>query len=415
VEDHGLFGSISPVQPSAVAANLYLETDLVSDLPGLAAHTDTNLVNPWGIAISGSSPFWIADNHSGYSTVYTTDGTPQPLIVGVQGPDGTNSLGAPTGVIFNSTTNFQLTTGAVAKFIFATEDGTLAAWAAGASATVVANRSTNDSIYKGLALGHWNGTDYLYAADFHNGAVDVFDAQFHLVSVPGGFIDAGIPAGFAPFNVQNFGGLLYVTYAKQDEEGEDDVSGPGNGYINIFTTGGQFVKRFASNGVLNSPWGLTVAPQGFGAWSGALLVGNFGDGRINAFNPVSGASLGVLDDPFSQPIKVPGLWALQFGNGSKGGDTNKLYFTAGIPGDGGLEDHGLFGSLALAGPAIKLLPPQLDGAQLNLTWQGGFPPYQVQSKTELLDGSWSYFTSTTNSAVSVTPDGEHAFFRVVTE
>ena len=338
---------------SVLAQNAFIVSNLVSDLPGLAAQTDTNLVNPWGIATSASSPFWLSDNHSGLSSLYVNDGTPQALLVSVPGPGG-SGVGAPTGIIFNSTTSFQMASGgpsAPAKFIFATEDGTIAAWSAGASAKIVVDQSASGAVYKGLATGSWGGQNYLYAANFHAGTVDVFDGAFHPVAWPGTFSDPAIPAGFAPFNVQNFGGILYVTYAKQDADAHDDVSGPGNGFIDIYTQGGGFVKRFASNGVLNSPWGLAIAPSAFGEFGGALLVGNFGDGNIHAFDVVSGAVRGALATSTGDPVQVSGLWGLIAGNGGRGGDTNKIYFAAGIPGDGAVEDHGLFGSIEAATPA----------------------------------------------------------------
>ena len=343
--------------------------------------------------------------------------TPQSLLVAVPGPGGAG-VGAPTGIIFNSSTNFTVLVGtnhAVARFIFATEDGTIAGWASGAVAVIAADRSADGSVYKGLAVGSWGGKGYLYTADFHNGTVDVYDSQFHLLNWLGAFTDATIPVGFAPFNIQNLGGLLYVTYAKQDADAHDDVSGPGNGFINVYTQGGDFIKRFATQGVLNSPWGLAVAPKSFGALGGSLLVGNFGDGRINAFDPMTGASLAFVSDTFGEAIEIHGLWGLDFGNGSKGGDTNTLYFAAGIPGDGSVEDHGLFGGISAAGPAIRLLPPVLGGGGLTLSWQGGTPPYRVQSKSDLTSANWTDLVRTTNGFLTVAPVTDQAFYRVTTD
>jgi uncharacterized protein (TIGR03118 family) len=264
---------------NANAQSAYAQHNLVSDLAGLADLTDTNLVNPWGIAFSPTGPFWISDNHSGLSTIYDSAGTPQALIVSIPTAAGGSPPAAPTGIVFNNTTNFFVTTNK-AVFIFATEDGTIAAWSSGTNAVLEADNSATQTIYKGLALGQSGGASYLYATDFHNGKIDVFDANFKLVTLAGSFLDPGIPVGFAPFGIESFGTNLFVTYAKQDADKEDDVSAPGNGFVNVFDTSGNFVKRFASNGALNSPWGMTMAPANFGQLGGELLVGNFGDGRI---------------------------------------------------------------------------------------------------------------------------------------
>lgn len=321
------------------------ETLLVSDLPDTAPVTDEHLVNAWGIAASGTGPFWIADNGPSLSTLYDGNGTPfpaaSPLVVNVPPEDS-----APTGLVFNGTTDFVLSEGGKsgpALFIFDTESGTLAGWNQTGTATeavTVVDRS-GEALYKGLAVGSTAGGNFLYATDFENGAVDVFDKNFTQVSLPGSFHDADIPAGFAPFGIQNIGGKLYVTYAKQDENHEDDVPGAGNGYVDVFDTNGQLVKRFASQGTLNSPWGLVVAPSSFGTFAGAVLVGNFGDGRINAFNASSGAFLGQLPDAHGGTLTIPGLWGLIVGNGASGGSTDTIYFTAG-PFE---EQHGLFGSV----------------------------------------------------------------------
>src|SRR5205085_2920948 len=289
------------------------------------------LVNPWGIATTPTSPFWVSDNHAGVSTLYDSAGVKQALVVTIPTPAGGTPPSAPTGVIFNNTTDFQVG-GAAAKFIFVGEDGVVSAWASGSDAVLMADNSASEAIYKGLAQGTSGGANYLYAADFHNGKIDVFDGTFKPATLAGSFSDPNIPAGFAPFNVANIGGQLYVTYAKQDEDKEDDVAGPGNGYVDIFDTAGNLVRRFASQGALNSPWAVTVAPSGFGPFGGALLIGNFGDGRINAYDPNTGAWLGALKDGKGNAISIEGLWALKFGNGGNGGDPFALYFTAGISG-----------------------------------------------------------------------------------
>jgi len=345
----------------ACLAQVYQQTNLVSDLPGMAAHTDSNLVNPWGIASSTSSFFWVADNHSGVSTLYDGNGTPQSLVVTVPpAPGGTE--GSPTGIVFNGTSDFELSPGSPALFIFATEDGTISGWAASAGTTAVikVDNSASEAVYKGLAIGNNGTANFLYATNFHGNAVDVFDHNYAPVMLAAGsFSDPTIPMGYAPFNIQTIAGstptgILYVTYALQDADKHDDVPGPGHGYINKFDLNGNLLGRFASQGTLNSPWGMALAPTGFGEFGGALLVGNFGDGRINAFDPVTGDFLGQLKDGSGNPITIKGLWGLRFGNGGSGGDPNTLYFAAGIPGTGQVEDHGLFGSISVV-PAERQL------------------------------------------------------------
>ncbi len=320
---------------SAVA---FVEHNLVSDLPGEAAVQDANLVNPWGLAFNASGPFWVANNGSATSTVYGATGHPfpagSPLVVSVPG--------APTGVRFNDTGAFSVG-GKAAAFLFASEDGTVSGWAGGSQAQVVIDQSASQAVYKGLALGVDGGIATLYAANFHSGAVDKFGPDF---SARGSFTDPTLPAGYAPFDVQNIGGKLYVTFALQDSAKHDDVAGAGHGFIDEFNPDGSFVRRFASQGALNSPWGMAVVPSGAGPLAGDLLVGNFGDGRINAFNLGTGMLIGPLSDAHNQPIEIPGLWSVAFGNGGLAGAVDTLFFTAGIPGpNGAVEDHGLFGSL----------------------------------------------------------------------
>ncbi len=331
---------------------VYFQENLVSDLPGVADRTDPNLVNPWGIAHGPTTPFWIADNHNGVSSIYDGNGVQARAPVAIPGPAGSKLPGAPTGIVFNSTTDFIVGPNQPAKYIFATEDGTIAAWNSGTSAVLKVDLSALGTVYKGLALGSSGGKNYLYAANFNAGRVEVFDANFAAVALAGSFTDPNLPAQFAPFNIQDIGGKLYVTYAKPDAAKHDDVSGPGNGFVNVFDTSGQFVKRLVSQGALNSPWGVVLAPAGFGGFGGALLVGNFGDGLINAFNPTTGAWLGALRDGANKPLSIDGLWGLAFGNGAKAGDTHTLFFTAGIAGGGNVEDHGLFGRITPIPPSV---------------------------------------------------------------
>jgi uncharacterized protein (TIGR03118 family) len=334
-------------------ADGYVETDLVSDIPGRAAHLDPNLVNPWGIAFSATSPFWVSDNRTGLSTLYDGSGAPNSLVVTVPPPGGGTPPAAPTGVVFNGGIGFELSPGLPARFIFATEDGTLSGWNPGVAATTAILRvdnSASGAVYKGLAIGRSGAGDFIYAANFHAGTIDVFDSQFSPVSPPGGFTDPNLPSGFAPFNVQNFGGNLYVTYALHNSGGDDDLAGAGHGFVDVFDLNGNLLRRLMSQGVLNSPWGLAIAPAGFGGFANDLLVGNFGDGRINAFDVSTGDLVGTLADPAGNAVQIPGLWGLTFGNGGSGGNQEDLYFTAAIPGTGALEDHGLFGQLVYQVP-----------------------------------------------------------------
>lgn len=342
----GLFiGHLSEAQAA------YVQTNLVSDLPGLAVHTDSNLVNLWGIASSATSPFWIADNHTGVSTLYNSSGTPQGLVVTVPPPPG-GATSAPTGVVFNGSSDFLVSgPGTPARFIFATEDGTISGWNSGTNAVLKVDNSAGGAVYKGLAIGNNGTSNLLYAANFNSSAINVFDPVYSPTTLAGSFTDPGLPAGFAPFNIQNISGTLYVTYAKRDATGHDDVAGPGNGFIDRFDPNGNLIGRLVSNGALNSPWGLALAPAGFGTFANDLLVGNFGDGRINAFDPVTGAFHGQLTDSSANPITIEGLWGLRFGNGGNGGDPNTLYFTAGISGPDSIEDHGLFGSIGVPEPS----------------------------------------------------------------
>ncbi len=337
----------TPATPSPT--NSYLVHNLVSDLPDTADFMDPNLVNPWGLATTATSPFWIGNNGTGTSTLYGTTGTPVALVVTIpttSGPTG----GAVSGTIANTTTAFNVAPGKAASFIFCTEDGTVSGWNSSVNASVaiitVDNTKAN-SVFKGCVIGGTAAAPILYVTDFHNGVVDMFDGSFTPIAAPKAFLDPSIPAGYAPFNIANFGGKIYVAYAKQDSVKHDDAPGAGNGYVDIFDGTGNLVTQLISRGALNSPWGLQIAPASFGQFGGALLVANFGDGTINAFDPAKGTPLGTLNDSTGHTLTIPGLWGLLFGNGGKGGDTSTLYFTAGIPGPYGdpNETHGLFGSI----------------------------------------------------------------------
>ena len=407
-ETDGLFGSLAPLYPAITAGAHFLQHNLVSDLAGYADHTDTNLVNPWGISFSATSPFWLSDNHSGLSTLYNSSGTPQALVVTVPPPAGGTPPASPSGTVWNNTTGFFVTGSTLSRFLFSTEDGTISAWASGATAVLKVDNSASGAVYKGLAIGSNGVSSFIYATDFHNGRVDAFDSNYNPALI-GTFVDPTTPAGFAPFNVQNIDGQLYVAYAKQDADQHDDVAGPGNGYVSVFDTSGNWLRRFASQGALNSPWGLAQAPAGFGPFGGALLIGNFGDGRINAFNPTTGIWLGTVNDTNGKPFAVKGLWAIAFGNGGSGGDTHTLYFTAGLNG----EADGLFGSLAPVYPTIMNVANKLSGT--TLSWVGGPGPFQLQMKTNLTDTNWVSVLTTTNHSVTNAFTQPSSFFRLLNQ
>jgi uncharacterized protein (TIGR03118 family) len=332
------------------ANNAYQQRNLVSDGFVTADHnTDTDLVNPWGIAFNPNGFVWIANNHSGVSTLYDGNGVKQSLVVTV--PPASNgplaAPGAPTGIVFSSGSDFVVTNGTVSgpsRFIFATEDGTLSGWAPNVDATHairMVDNSRTGAIYKGLTLAANGKGHYLYATDFHNGKVDVFDASFKPATPSGAFNDPKLPNGYAPFGIQNLNGNLYVTYAKQGPGAVDDVAGPGFGFVNVFNADGQLIHRVASRGNLNAPWGLALAPADFGRFSNTLLVGNFGDGRINAYDLATGELRGQLRTPDGHLLTIEGLWGIAFGNGLLSQPINTLFFTAG-PGD---EEHGVYGRI----------------------------------------------------------------------
>ncbi|HVM61697.1 MAG TPA: TIGR03118 family protein [Verrucomicrobiae bacterium] len=334
----------------------YRRVNLVSDLNGVARFTDPNLVNPWGIAIVPSSGrVWVADNGTGLSTIYSPSGTVQSLVVTVAPPAGSTNTAAPDGLVLDGLGRFHISEGtnsAAALFIFSTEDGTVSGWSPSVDPTntiLMVDQSASNAVFKGLALAtDSSSNEFLFVTDFHNGIVEKIDTNFNVVA---SFTDTSLPAGYAPFGIQNVNGDLYVTFAVQDDEKHDDVAGPGNGFVGVFDVNGNLLRQFAAHGALNSPWGIALAPDGFGEFSGAVLVGNFGDGTINAF-ATNGTFLGQLTDAWGNVIAIDSLWGLAFntpptitvGYGHhtvqvEDIDKLKLYFTAGIGGEG----HGLFG------------------------------------------------------------------------
>jgi uncharacterized protein (TIGR03118 family) len=323
---------------NASGTNTYAVHLLQSNIPGLAAATDPDLVNGWGISHSATSPWWVSDEGTDKSTLYNGNtGAKQGLIVGVDG--------GPTGQVFNGSSDFKVDAGTgllPSRFLFATEEGEIYGWNTVGTESIEAVE-TEDAIYLGLAIGSSGGANYLYAANFRAGTVDVFDKDFAPATLAGDFTDPTLPAGYAPFGIQNIDGEIFVAFAKQNEDGDEEVAGEGFGYVDAFGTDGTFHSRVASAGELNAPWGLTKAPAGFGKFSGDILVGNFGDGRIHAFAVGENGweERGVLKGTDHRPISIDGLWGIGFGNGAAAGPANTLFFAAG-PND---EEDGLFGSI----------------------------------------------------------------------
>ena len=351
----------SSIAGMARAATEFEQTNLVSDGSVPAFLTNSNLINPWGISEGSGTPFWISDNGRGVTTLYQVPGplnTPvakfpplSPLVVTIP-PSVPLTTSAPTGQVFNGTSGeFKVSNGNPALFIFNSEDGAITAWnlGLGTTAEIKVNEGAA-AVYKGLAID--NTDDILYATNFRAGTIEAYNSDFKSAMLPGSFTDPNLPAGYAPFNAKDINGQLYVTYAVQDPAKHDDEARPGNGLVDIFDLNGDFVKRLVSHGVLNSPWGLQIAPAGFGTFAGDLLVGNFGDGTINAFDPTTGAFMGTLDGKDGKPLFIQDLWALTVGNGSSlGGSPFNVYFTAGLVDEGG----GLFGSLAVPEPSTWVM------------------------------------------------------------
>lgn len=336
---------------SSAFADHYLQTNLVSDVPGLAAVTHMPLVNPWGLSRSATSPWWVADNGAGVSTLYTGAGTPLGLVVTVPVVMGGTPPSTPTGMVFNGTSDFQVGPGQPARFLFVTEDGTISGWNPAANPTnaILKVDWSGSAVFKGATLGQMGGANVLYVANFRGGTVNVFDANFSPISLPvGAFWDRHLPKEYAPFNVQNINGMIFVAFAKQDDLKHDEIAGPGRGFVDAFDASGVLLMRLQSGHWMNAPWGIARAPADFGKLSDRLLVGNFGSGKIAAFDASTGHFRGMLREAHHLPLKIDGLWALSFGNGASAGPANTLFFTAGIDD----EAHGLFGTItAVVDPA----------------------------------------------------------------
>ena len=373
------FGSSAVIAVAIIAAtavradaqqNAYVVNPLVSDQTGKAPIVDPNLKNAWGVAFTpAASPFWIADNANGLATLYDGDGTIVPLVVTIPcPPKGQGSscpqFSSPNGLVWNPTTSITTgflvpLTGKVASFIFDSEDGTISAWTGGLTPADNAVLAVDNSVtpnaklgavYKGLAVGVNDNGVFLFATNFRTGTVDVFAPApagsttgfYAPATTDGGFQDPNIPSGYAPFGIQNINGDLFVTYAKQDAARHDDVAGPGNGFVDVFDTNGHLLRRFASQGALNAPWGVARASFAFGLFSGQILVGNFGDGRINVFDS-NGNFLAQLGKPNGKALRIDGLWTLTLGGGAKS-SSDTLYFTAGP----NAQTNGLFGTITPA-------------------------------------------------------------------
>ena len=321
------------------SAQRVIVTNLTSDIANASSVHDANLVNPWGLSISPTGAWWVADNGSGLSTLYDGNGNVQSLVVTIPGVNG--NPGTPSGTVYNGTTDFEIHNFQT-PFLFCSEDGTISGWYIGTQAFIAVNNSGSGAVYKGMALASAGGANYLYVANFHAGTVEVYDRSYSPHSFgPNAFVDSMLPAGYAPFNVQLVGSNLVVTYAKQDAAKHDDVPGLGNGYVDIYDTSGNLLTRLQHNLYLNAPWGVVQAPASFSGFGNDLLIGNFGSGAVSAYNINTGAWIGLMFDVNSLPLKIDGLWALAFGNNAGGGPNTTLYFTAGLFG----ENHGLFGSM----------------------------------------------------------------------
>lgn len=331
------------------AGDSFTQTNIVSDGAVPATHMDPNLKNPWGISFLPGGPFWISDNNAAMASVYDAAGN---KVLSVNIPGGGGMPGTPTGQVQNPTGAFVISKGSASRpatFLFAGEDGAITGWNGSvddANAIIAKDNSLSGAVYKGLAMATLKHKPILYAANFNTGQIEMYDGAFQRVTRKGAFVDPHLPAGFAPFNVQNLGdGLLAVTFARQDAPKHDPVAGRGHGVVDLFSTSGVLLRRMRRGNYMNSPWGATFAPSGFGPFAGDLLVGMFDSGRTAVFHPKNGKFLGYLDDAKGNAVQNDGMWALQFGNGGSGGDPGTLFFTAGL----NHEADGLFGSLAPAG------------------------------------------------------------------
>jgi uncharacterized protein (TIGR03118 family) len=415
---------------TAAPPNNYLVHNLVSDLANTGDYQDPNLVNPWGKGF-GATPMWVGNNGTGTAALYGGTGVAIPLKVTIPQAGNAGTAGPVTGVFLNPFTSnanaFDVQGGKPALFIFCSEDGVISGWnqtVSGTKASILFDNSNSGAVYTGCAVGGTAAAPYIFAANFNAGTVDVIDGNLNLNPAPysqsilpqpystsSSFSNPAIPAGFAPFNVQNLNGTLFVTYALQDAQKHTNVGGAGSGYVAMFNLNGSLIANLVSQGPLNSPWGMALAPSNFGPFAGALLVGNFTDGKINAFSATTGAMLGTLDDTNGNPIAIPGLWSLDFGGGADSEDPGTLYITAGIgggPNNDPLESHGLLASIqaapsfvtsgiqngasSIAGPIAPNTWTQIRGNGLSATtgsWQtsGSTLPAEVNGVSVTVNGA----------------------------
>jgi uncharacterized protein (TIGR03118 family) len=435
--------ALEKLEDRCVPASAFLQTNLTSNIAGLAQNLDSNLINPWGLTSGPGSPFWVSDNQTGAATLYNGQGSPQSLIVNI--PLNPNDSPAqphatPTGTVFNTSgSGFDLTSGndkTSADFLFDTLDGTIAAWNPGVNLhNAVSEVKVAGAVFTGLAIdaGTAPGQGQLYAADWGKGTVDVFDSKFNQID-KGAFQDKKIPSSFRPFNVQDIGGQLYVTYARFDPTTGVDLAAAGNGFVDVFNRDGVLQQRLIRHGNLDSPWGLAVAPKGFGGFGGDLLVGNFGDGHINAYDPHNGHFVGQQKDATGKPITEGNLWALRFGNGGAAGNANTLFFTAGLvdaPATPFGASAGLLGSLQAIpklSPNASITPNLGSGAFQSFStvpangdqnpYGVAFVPSNIKAGGALQAGDVlvSNFNNKANlqgtgsTIVRIAPDGEHSVF-----
>jgi uncharacterized protein (TIGR03118 family) len=347
------------------AVTAFSQTDLVSNGTVMAATTDADLVNPWGLALAPTGPMWVANNGTQTSTLYDGTGIKQSLVVAIPPPSA--GPADPTGMVFNSSSDFAISKNggapSPASFIFSDAGGAISGWSESVdplNAVTAYDDGAGGAIYKGLAIANNGSANFLYATDFHNNKVDVFDKSFAKVVTSGGFTDPTLPAGYAPFGIQaiTIGTTvsIIVTYAQQDSKKQSNVSGAGLGLVDMFDTNGKFLQHLvATGGALNSPWGIALAPAGFGTFANMLLIGNFGDGVINGYNPSSGTFVGSVNDSNGKPIANPGLWGIVFGNGAFNQPVTTLYFAAGISAQAG----GLYGRIDPGATAPDTVAPKV--------------------------------------------------------